>query len=113
MVTLTSRAPTVAPAAMVKGTDKEVALLAVTALGVIPTAPLVPCGIKNSTILEAEKLVLEPVMVKVGVELCAAPPGVILVMPGTAPLELPILIVKFLVVLAMGVALSCTLIVTW
>ena len=101
-----------APAAIVMGTDKEAALPAVTALGVMPTVPLVPCGIVNSTRLEAEKLVLLPVMVKVEVALCAPPPGVILVMPGTAPLALPTLIVKFLVVLAIGTALSCTLIVT-
>ena len=113
VVTLTSRAPTVAPTAIVIGRDKEVALLAVTAPGVMPTVPLTPCGMVNSTILEAEKLVLLPVMIKVVAVLVAPLPGVILVMLGTAPLALPTLIVKFLVVLAGDPALSCTLMVTW
>ena len=113
-VTLTSRAPTVAPAAIVIGTDKEVALLAVIAPVVMPLVPLTPGGMVNSTRLEAEKLVLLPVMVRVVVAFCAAPPGVILVILGAAPpLALPTLIVKFLVVLATGVALSATLITIW
>ena len=114
VVTFTFLAPTVAPAAMVIGTDKEVALEADTApLLVMPTVPLTPCGMVNSTMLAEEKLVLLPVMVKVGLVLVAPPPGVILDMPGTAPLALPTLIVKFFVVLAMGLALSATFISTW
>lgn len=103
-----------APAAIVIGTDKEVALLAVIAPVVMPLVPLTPGGMVNSTMLEAEKLVLLPVMVRVVVAFCAAPPGVILVILGAAPpLALPTLIVKFLVVLATGVALSATLITIW
>ena len=69
LVTLTSRAPTVAPAVIAIGTDKEVTLVAETAPVVMPTVPLVPCGMVNSTILEAEKLVLVPVIVRVVVAL--------------------------------------------
>ena len=84
---LRSRLPVVAPAATVIGTDKEVRLEAVSAPTVMPLVPLTSGDKKNSTRLEPLKLVLAPLIVRVGVELVALPPGVTELMPGIEPPE--------------------------